>query len=123
ASEYTVAGGQEGGETPEGLYSIEWKEVDPTWHVPESAWAGSLAGQDIPPGPSNPIKARWLGIFEGAGIPGTEETWAPGSTSGSERCDDRRISASSVARMQSTPRSLRPCFAWLSHRSQGDRRK
>ena len=28
----------------------------------------------IPPGPANPIKARWMGIFEGAGIHGTEET-------------------------------------------------
>jgi lipoprotein-anchoring transpeptidase ErfK/SrfK len=79
ARTYTVAVGQEGLETPEGLYDIQEKEENPTWHVPESAWAGSLAGQDIPPGPSNPIKARWLGIFEGAGIHGTEETWSLGS--------------------------------------------
>ena len=31
-------------------------------------------GRSIPPGPENPIKARWMGIFEGAGIHGTEET-------------------------------------------------
>jgi lipoprotein-anchoring transpeptidase ErfK/SrfK len=79
ARTYTVAVGQEGLETPEGLYHIQSKEVEPTWHVPESDWAGSLAGQDIPPGPSNPLKARWLGIFEGAGIHGTEETWSLGS--------------------------------------------
>jgi lipoprotein-anchoring transpeptidase ErfK/SrfK len=79
ARTYTVAVGQEGLETPEGLYEIQEKEENPTWHVPESSWAGSLAGQDIPPGPSNPIKARWLGIFEGAGIHGTEETWSLGS--------------------------------------------
>ena len=42
--------------------------------MPDSAWAGDLAGQSIPPGPSNPIKARWMGIYEGAGIHGTEET-------------------------------------------------
>jgi lipoprotein-anchoring transpeptidase ErfK/SrfK len=76
---YTVAVGQEGLETPEGLYAIQEKEENPTWHVPESAWAGSLAGQDIPPGPSNPIKARWMGIFEGAGIHGTEEVESLGS--------------------------------------------
>jgi lipoprotein-anchoring transpeptidase ErfK/SrfK len=76
---YTVAVGQEGLETPEGLYEIQEKEENPTWHVPESSWAGSLAGQDIPPGPENPIKARWMGIFEGAGIHGTEETWSLGS--------------------------------------------
>jgi lipoprotein-anchoring transpeptidase ErfK/SrfK len=79
ARTYTVAVGQEGLETPEGLYHIESKEVEPTWHVPESDWAGSLAGQDIPPGPSNPLKARWMGIFEGAGIHGTEETSSLGS--------------------------------------------
>jgi lipoprotein-anchoring transpeptidase ErfK/SrfK len=85
AETYTVAVGQEGLETPEGLYHIETKEIEPTWHVPNSAWAGSLAGQSIPPGPSNPLKARWLGIFEGAGIHGTEETWSLG-TAASHGC-------------------------------------
>jgi lipoprotein-anchoring transpeptidase ErfK/SrfK len=79
AKTYTVAVGMEGLETPEGLYHIQEKEENPTWNVPDSAWAGSLAGQSIPPGPSNPIKARWLGIFEGAGIHGTEETYSLGS--------------------------------------------
>jgi lipoprotein-anchoring transpeptidase ErfK/SrfK len=78
AKSYTVAVGQEGLETPEGLYHIESKEVNPPWHVPNSAWAGSLAGQTIPPGPEDPIKARWMGIFEGAGIHGTDETWSIG---------------------------------------------
>jgi hypothetical protein len=85
AEEYTVAVGQEGLETPEGLYEIQNKEVEPTWHVPESDWAGSLAGQSIPPGPSNPLKARWMGIYEGAGIHGTEETSSLG-TSASHGC-------------------------------------
>lgn len=75
---YTVAVGQEGLETPEGQYAIQEKQVNPSWHVPNSAWAGDLAGQVIPPGPSDPIKARWMGIFEGAGIHGTEETWSLG---------------------------------------------
>jgi len=79
AKTYTVAVGQEGLETPEGLYDIQEKEENPVWHVPTSSWAGSLAGQTIPPGPSNPIKARWMGIFEGAGIHGTEETESLGS--------------------------------------------
>jgi lipoprotein-anchoring transpeptidase ErfK/SrfK len=79
AKTYTVAVGQEGLETPEGLYAIQEKEENPTWNVPDSAWAGSLAGQSIPPGPSNPIKARWMGIYEGAGIHGTEETESLGS--------------------------------------------
>ena len=79
AKTYTVAVGQEGLETPQGLYAIQEKEENPIWNVPESSWAGSLAGQEIPPGPSNPIKARWMGIYEGAGIHGTEETWSLGS--------------------------------------------
>ncbi|MGE5335968.1 MAG: L,D-transpeptidase family protein [Nitrososphaerota archaeon] len=82
---YTVAVGMEGLETPEGLYEIQTKEVNPSWHVPDSAWAGSLAGKTIPPGPEDPIKARWMGIYEGAGIHGTEETESLG-TAGSHGC-------------------------------------
>ena len=44
-----------------------------------AAWAGSLAGRTIPPGPQDPIKARWMGIFNGAGIHGTEELSSLGS--------------------------------------------
>jgi lipoprotein-anchoring transpeptidase ErfK/SrfK len=76
---YTVAVGQQGLETPAGLYHIQDKQVNPSWQVPNSAWAGSLAGQTIPPGPEDPIKARWMGIFAGAGIHGTDETWSLGS--------------------------------------------
>ncbi len=79
AKTYTVAVGMEGLETPEGLYAIQEKEENPVWRVPLSDWAGDLAGQTIPPGPSNPIKARWMGIYEGAGIHGTEETYSLGS--------------------------------------------
>jgi lipoprotein-anchoring transpeptidase ErfK/SrfK len=79
AKTYTVAVGQEGLETPAGLYHIQEKEENPSWHVPNSAWAGELAGQVIPPGPADPIKARWMGIFEGAGIHGTEEIESLGS--------------------------------------------
>jgi lipoprotein-anchoring transpeptidase ErfK/SrfK len=79
AKTYTVAVGQEGLETPAGLYHIQEKQENPSWHVPNSAWAGSLAGQVIPPGPEDPIKARWMGIFEGAGIHGTEEVESLGS--------------------------------------------
>ena len=85
AKEYTVAVGMEGLETPEGLYEIQEKEENPVWRVPNSAWAGDLAGQTIPPGPDDPIKARWMGIYEGAGIHGTEETESLG-TAGSHGC-------------------------------------
>jgi lipoprotein-anchoring transpeptidase ErfK/SrfK len=82
---YTVAVGAEGFATPEGLYQIEDMQENPYWHVPESDWAGDLAGQVIPPGPENPIKARWLAIYEGAGIHGTEETSSLG-TAASHGC-------------------------------------
>ncbi|HTS73709.1 MAG TPA: L,D-transpeptidase family protein [Gaiellaceae bacterium] len=75
---YPIAVGQAGLETPAGLYHIQDKSVNPSWQVPLSAWAGSLAGQLIPPGPDDPIKARWMGLFNGAGIHGTDETWSIG---------------------------------------------
>lgn len=80
AKTYTVAVGQVGLDTPAGLYSIQDKAVDPTWHVPNSAWAGDMAGQVVPGGtPENPLKARWMGIYDGAGIHGTSETGSLGS--------------------------------------------
>jgi lipoprotein-anchoring transpeptidase ErfK/SrfK len=75
---YPIAVGQQGLQTPAGLYHIQDKQVNPSWHVPNSAWAGSLAGQVIPPGPQDPLKARWMGIFNGAGIHGTDETYSIG---------------------------------------------
>jgi lipoprotein-anchoring transpeptidase ErfK/SrfK len=74
ARSYPIAVGMQGLETPAGLYHIQDKQVDPSWSVPNSAWAGSLAGQVIAPGPSDPLKARWMGLFNGAGIHGTDET-------------------------------------------------
>ena len=78
AKTYSIAVGRAGLETPAGLYRIDDKQVDPSWHVPNSAWAGSLAGRIIPPGPADPIKARWMGFWNGAGIHGTDETWSIG---------------------------------------------
>lgn len=74
ARSYPIAVGQVGLQTPSGLYHIQDKVVNPSWQVPLSSWAGSLAGKLIPPGPDDPLKARWLGIFNGAGIHGTDET-------------------------------------------------
>jgi lipoprotein-anchoring transpeptidase ErfK/SrfK len=82
---YTIAVGQAGLETPAGQYTIQDKQVNPYWHVPQSAWAGSLAGRVIPPGPTNPIKARWMGIYNGAGIHGTSDVGSLG-TSASHGC-------------------------------------
>lgn len=79
AKSYTVAIGAEGFDTPTGLYRIQNKQVDPVWNVPNSDWAGDLAGQTIPPGPDNPLKARWMGIYDGAGFHGTADTASLGS--------------------------------------------
>ncbi len=79
AKTYRIAVGRAGLETPAGEYTINDKQVDPSWHVPLSSWAGDLAGRVIPPGPDDPIKARWMGFYDGAGIHGTDETWSIGS--------------------------------------------
>jgi hypothetical protein len=70
---YRIAVGQVGLETPAGVYHVQNKATDPAWHVPNSDWAGELAGKVIPGGvPENPLKSRWLGIYAGAGIHGTD---------------------------------------------------
>jgi lipoprotein-anchoring transpeptidase ErfK/SrfK len=80
AKTYRIAVGQIGLETPAGLYHIQNKAVNPAWSVPNSDWAGDLAGTVVPGGtPENPLKARWLGIFAGAGIHGTDATGSIGS--------------------------------------------
>jgi lipoprotein-anchoring transpeptidase ErfK/SrfK len=83
---YTVAVGALGFDTPAGLYHIQNKAVDPAWSVPNSDWAGSLAGTVVPGGvPENPLKERWLGIYDGAGIHGTDQTYSLG-TAASHGC-------------------------------------
>ncbi len=86
ADSYKIAVGQVGLETPAGLYSIQDMGVDPAWHVPKRKWAGDLAGKTIPGGRAdNPLKARWMGIYDGAGIHGTDETSSLG-TNASHGC-------------------------------------
>jgi lipoprotein-anchoring transpeptidase ErfK/SrfK len=67
---YPIAVGKSGLETPTGLYDVQWKQTNPSWYVPNSAWAGKLAGTTVPPGPNNPIQARWMAFDGGAGIHG-----------------------------------------------------
>jgi lipoprotein-anchoring transpeptidase ErfK/SrfK len=72
ASTYPIAVGMQGLETPVGLYDVQWKQTNPSWYVPNSPWAGKLAGKVIPPGPDDPIKARWMAFNGGAGIHGID---------------------------------------------------
>jgi lipoprotein-anchoring transpeptidase ErfK/SrfK len=84
---YPIAVGQVGLETPAGLYHVQNKAVDPAWTMPNSSWvAPADRGRVIPGGsPENPLKARWLGIFDGAGIHGTDATYSLG-TAASHGC-------------------------------------
>ncbi|CAN5590499.1 hypothetical protein BH10ACT11_BH10ACT11_10970 [soil metagenome] len=80
AKTYDVAVGSAEYPTPDGLFDIQNKTVDPAWSVPDSSWAGDLAGKVIPGGsPENPLKARWMGIYDGAGIHGTDDDASIGS--------------------------------------------
>ncbi|MGH2952997.1 MAG: L,D-transpeptidase family protein [Solirubrobacterales bacterium] len=80
AKTYTIAVGAIGFDTPAGVYNIQNKAVDPAWSVPDSDWAGDLAGTVVPGGvPENPLRERWMGIFDGAGIHGTDDTGSLGS--------------------------------------------
>ncbi|HEU4448441.1 MAG TPA: L,D-transpeptidase/peptidoglycan binding protein [Gaiellaceae bacterium] len=83
---YRVGIGAVGFSTPAGTYEIETKAANPAWYVPDSEWAGDLAGKVIPGNdPSNPIKARWLGFHDGAGIHGTADAASIG-TAASHGC-------------------------------------
>lgn len=83
---YPIAVGQAGLETPAGLYKIQNKAINPAWHVPNSDWAGKLAGKVIPGGtPENPLKARWLGVYDGVGVHGTDARGSIG-TNASHGC-------------------------------------
>jgi lipoprotein-anchoring transpeptidase ErfK/SrfK len=89
---YSIAVGRIGLETPAGLYHIQNKAVNPAWTMPNSSWvAPKDRGRVIPGGtPENPLKARWLGIFAGAGIHGTDELSSIGSAA-SHGCVRMRI--------------------------------
>ena len=77
---YGVAVGQPQYPTPRGRFSITSKQVNPVWSVPNSPWAGELAGTTVTGGSaSNPLKARWMGIAGGVGIHGTGEDGSIGS--------------------------------------------
>ena len=60
-------------ELPRGVYTITGKSDCPDWQMPDAEWVPAhLRGTILPCGhPENPIRARWLEIYEGAGIHGT----------------------------------------------------
>jgi L,D-transpeptidase ErfK/SrfK len=87
---FAVATGQTRYPTPLGRFHIVVKWKNPWWYPPDSDWAQDK--EPIPPGPSNPLGTRWMGISSpGVGIHGTPE---PGSIgySVSHGCIRMRIS-------------------------------
>ena len=77
---YGVAVGQPAYPTPSGRFTIQNKQINPVWSVPNSPWAGELQGTTVAGGAANnPLKARWMGITNGVGIHGTGQPWTIGS--------------------------------------------
>ena len=92
AKTYGIAVGQVGLETPAGLYHIQNKAIDPAWTMPDSDWvAPKDRGKVVPGGtPENPLKARWLGVYDGVGVHGTDDDASIG-TRASHGCIRMRI--------------------------------
>jgi lipoprotein-anchoring transpeptidase ErfK/SrfK len=71
---YRVAVGDPEFPTPRGSFVVQSKQENPTWNVPDSEWAGDLAGEVIPGGdPRNPLVARWIGFSGSVGFHGTKD--------------------------------------------------
>jgi len=69
---FPVATGQAIYPTPAGVWRIMDKQRDPWWYPPTyDSWAKGL--KPVPPGPSNPLGTRWMGLnAPGVGIHGTD---------------------------------------------------
>ena len=70
---FSVATGQSIYPTPRGRWHIVVKWKNPWWYPPvQDDWAKGL--EPVPPGPSNPLGTRWMGLnAPGVGIHGTDE--------------------------------------------------
>ena len=83
---YSVAVGTPEYPTPTGQFVVQTMQKNPAWNVPQSEWAGSLAGQTIPGGdPRNPLVARWIGFNGSVGFHGTASSGSLG-TAASHGC-------------------------------------
>jgi lipoprotein-anchoring transpeptidase ErfK/SrfK len=69
---FRVATGQAIYPTPAGIWRIVDKQRNPWWYPPTyDEWAKGL--EPVPPGPSNPLGTRWMGLnAPGVGIHGTD---------------------------------------------------
>jgi lipoprotein-anchoring transpeptidase ErfK/SrfK len=69
---FRVATGQAVYPTPSGIWRVADKQRNPWWYPPTyDDWAKGL--KPVPPGPSNPLGTRWMGLnAPGVGIHGTD---------------------------------------------------
>jgi len=88
---YRVAVGMRDYPTPDGRFAIQSVEKNPVWSVPDSEWAGELAGKVIPGGdPKNPLKAYFVRIDGPVGFHGTSTISSLGSAA-SHGCVRMRV--------------------------------
>jgi lipoprotein-anchoring transpeptidase ErfK/SrfK len=91
---YHVAVGDPKYPTPDGQFVVQSMQKNPTWNVPQSEWAGDLAGKTIPGGdPRNPLVARWIGFNGSVGFHGTKDLDSLGraASHGCVRMDPRDV--------------------------------
>ena len=86
---FGVATGASSYPTPLGRHSVISLQRHPWWYPPDSAWAEGAS--PVPPGPSNPLGTRWMGLnAPGVGIHGTPNAASIGY-SASHGCVRMRI--------------------------------
>lgn len=75
---YPIGIGDEGWETPIGVFHIQEKRPNPSWYIPESLQA-KYGMKVMPPGPDNPLGDYMMKFSAGAyGIHGTNIPWGVG---------------------------------------------
>lgn len=74
---YPVGIGDEGWETPTGIYRIESKRENPTWYIPPSLQE-KYGATTMPPGPDNPLGKYMMKFAPMYGIHGTHMPWGVG---------------------------------------------
>lgn len=74
---YPVGIGDEGWETPVGVYRIESKRENPTWYIPPSLQE-KYGATMMPPGPENPLGKFMMKFAPMYGIHGTHMPWGVG---------------------------------------------
>ena len=77
---YAVSVGKPGHDTPDGAFTLERAEWNPSWRPPDRAWARDA--RFTPPGPNNPmgrVKLFFAPLYYIHGTPDTADIGAPAS--------------------------------------------